>query len=682
MQGGTATVNIALTINGAKNDVIAIKNSSDVTIATCTFDPGSTQGTIRINVPVGGQSYKFVSSVAKDTTTGTSDYEKTIFISDANNQTVNVYPKNALYWYGNYIVEFARESIQTNLSKTDLTNAMEIHWNTTQIGSGAYYTTNAINLSSYSKIKLNCTGVSGTIRWFGEIASPNANSNYTDAIDNSNTSTGIKELSVSSLSTIDYIGIILGGSTDSNAYITVSAFWLEDDHEDYFTINGAKEDVITIKDSSNQTIATCNFNTGKSYGYISKLLLLAGQSYKFISSVAKDTIVGTSNYTKTIYLEGNERELNIMPKGTLYWYGNENKAMSNGIWTNAMADVTKNTNSLRVNYPANSYKYLWYCTNNSIDLSQYTKIHAAINIRTLPVEAKVFLYSSSSRDIGSGTPITHNLKIFNSATSGMEVVEAAFSINEQNYIGIRSQFYNEAIDVELGALWLENEFENSIRINGAKEDIIAIRDSNNQLVTTCIFGTGKTYGYVSKDLLSSGLYSFTSSVAKDTTTGTSDYSKVITLDGTESEVNIMPDGALYWYGNEIVPWDTSGYTNGSTNCYGGVKNTNDIYVAQTYDLSNIATYVGTVNPVSFDGYTIIKMRSKASAFISYSSALGINTAKDIGGNAYARSIIQTGSDTAYHIGSADISTITASNYIFFTAGGNKRGGYCNAIWLE
>lgn len=222
-----AAVTVTLTINGAKEDSITIYDSDDVQVGSCIFAAGQTSGTCQISVPVGGGSYKFISSVSKDTTTGTSDYEKTVALTDSVSQTVNVYPDHSLFWYGNYIVGFTRESIQPNLSKTDLTNALEIHWTASAIGSGAYYTDNPIDLSAYSKIKMNCIGISGTIRWYGEIASPDANSNNPAAIDASNTTDGIKELDISSVVTSNYVGMLLGGDTDNTAYITISAFWLE-----------------------------------------------------------------------------------------------------------------------------------------------------------------------------------------------------------------------------------------------------------------------------------------------------------------------------------------------------------------------------------------------------------------------------------------------------------------------
>ena len=74
----TPTVTVTLTLNGAKNDVITIYDADNAVAGTCTFTAGETSGTVEIEVPVGGGDFRVVSSVAKDTTTGTYDYEKTV----------------------------------------------------------------------------------------------------------------------------------------------------------------------------------------------------------------------------------------------------------------------------------------------------------------------------------------------------------------------------------------------------------------------------------------------------------------------------------------------------------------------------------------------------------------------------------------------------------------------------
>ncbi len=94
---------VTLTINGAKEDTVTIKDINDITISTCVFTSGATSGTCTlVDIPKDGGYYKFISSIAKDTATGTNNYEKIIAIN-ASSSVVNVMPDGALYWYGNNI---------------------------------------------------------------------------------------------------------------------------------------------------------------------------------------------------------------------------------------------------------------------------------------------------------------------------------------------------------------------------------------------------------------------------------------------------------------------------------------------------------------------------------------------------------------------------------------------------
>ena len=43
---------------------------------------------------------------------------------------------------------------------------------------------------------------------------------------------------------------------------------------------------------------------------------------------------------------------------------------------------------------------------------------------------------------------------------------------------------------------------------------------------------------------------FSGDIAKDTTTGTTAYSKDIIITANTTEIKVMPDGAIYWYGNQ------------------------------------------------------------------------------------------------------------------------------------
>ena len=370
-------VSVTLTLNGAKEDIITIKDSNDATVGTCTFASGQTSGTVSITVPNGGGSYKFVSSVSKSLSDGTSDYEKTVTLSDAASQTVNVFPKNALYWFGNEIVAFTAKYLSSG-SVTKNTNSIIL-----AISGGsdaAAIVSDVVNLSNFSKIKciskvltpdqwsegtrFGCSTSDQISTSYGDIFSGGSYYTISSAVANT---VYVSERSISYSSNM-YVKSALCASTGS---VEIMALILDDGHENDITIHGTKEDTITITDSNNQTVATCVFGSGSTVGYVSKSLLPSG-TYTFTSSVAKDTTDGTSDYAKTIVLDGSETEVEIYPDNTFYWYGNKVDCnffsiTSNGITHDAVTGITENTNSVTMDsrFEGNASLGIWGNTKHS-----------------------------------------------------------------------------------------------------------------------------------------------------------------------------------------------------------------------------------------------------------------------------------------------------------------------------
>ena len=157
------SVTVTLTLNGAKEDSITIKDSNDQTVGSCIFASGQTSGTCTIDVPVGGGSYKFISSVAKDTTLGTSDYEKTVTLSDQATQIVNVYPDNVMYWYGNFVNAEMGTRIDNQFSVT-LNESHGITLNTNSIScvhvagyQNVIVSNNTFDFSALTNVKTICS---------------------------------------------------------------------------------------------------------------------------------------------------------------------------------------------------------------------------------------------------------------------------------------------------------------------------------------------------------------------------------------------------------------------------------------------------------------------------------------------------------------------------------------------
>ena len=108
-------------------------------------------------------------------------------------------------------------------------------------------------------------------------------------------------------------------------------------------------------------------------------------------------------------------------------------------------------------------------------------------------------------------------------------------------------------------------------LGGASEKITISGLGGSPSVTT------NSNGSVSYSLIK-GTYTFTGSVSKQS------FSQTVTSDTTK--VYVMPEGALYWYGNECT-WVTGGWTRSYSEngpCFGLEKTSKYI---RAIDISNI-----------------------------------------------------------------------------------------------
>lgn len=224
---GGGIVTITLTLNGAKEDSINIYDSNNTQVGTCIFASGQTQGTCQIDVPVGGGSYKFVSGVAKDTTTGTNDYEKTVTISDQVAQTVNVIPDNCLYWYGN-----ASNGLDNTGYTWGASTREGVTINTNSIGISMPIAdvqligiNSAVDVTSYSKLYVmsNISSTTGTGFRLNVNASKDLDNSEATATSNATTGINKSELDITALSGNKYVGLSNGQSNYSVGNIV--AMW-------------------------------------------------------------------------------------------------------------------------------------------------------------------------------------------------------------------------------------------------------------------------------------------------------------------------------------------------------------------------------------------------------------------------------------------------------------------------
>lgn len=138
-------------------------------------------------------------------------------------------------------------------------------------------------------------------------------------------------------------------------------------------------------------------------------------------------------------------------------------------------------------------------------------------------------------------------------------------------------------------------------IYSAASDTITYTDDNGaQTVTTDSTGKAENVS-ITITQPSAGVdpsITFTSSIAKDPTDLTADYSKAVTISENMTEIYVMPDNAIYWYGYKsnleaVIP--ANGWSNvgiGSTyNLNSATFNTNNIKCksAAMYDARQVST---------------------------------------------------------------------------------------------
>jgi len=110
-------------------------------------------------------------------------------------------------------------------------------------------------------------------------------------------------------------------------------------------------------------------------------------------------------------------------------------------------------------------------------------------------------------------------------------------------------------------------------------------DTSTSPITLCTTDTSGKAENVSLTVLPNTSITFYSTVAKDTTSGTSAYSKAITLTSGMTELKVMPDSAIYWYGYN------SGFEKIGSASYGSAitLETSDVYLKADATHSGIAS---------------------------------------------------------------------------------------------
>lgn len=168
---------------------------------------------------------------------------------------------------------------------------------------------------------------------------------------------------------------------------------------------------------------------------------------------------------------------------------------------------------------------------------------------------------------------------------------------------------------------------------------------------------------------------FTSSVAKDPDNLSADYTKTVAITNNMTDVYIMPDNALYWYGynNPSNPMIDASSANGWTAWNSGFRapsyNTNDIYVMAT----GSGTYSAVANTNAVTATTI-----HAISQVTSQGGINVSASKALNDSVFITRFAQ-GTTLAHN----QQTISTQAVYIApFGVNGNGRGVYLYAIWYE
>lgn len=203
-------------------------------------------------------------------------------------------------------------------------------------------------------------------------------------------------------------------------------------------------------------------------------------------------------------------------------------------------------------------------------------------------------------------------------------------------------------------------------VYGAALETVTIKKDGIIVATVDTDSTGQSAEQIT---LSSGTYTITGSV--------SGWTEEQTVDGDTTKFRAMPEGALYWYGNECTEI-TGGYAVNDVMSSGynvsgkAIKETNAFYIeCDGYHDSSFRT----INKIDLKEYSKIYVTFTYvynGCFVRIHSSYSSSSIVGIIGNLCANS------SGTYNI---DITDIIDENYVVACCG-NGRAGRISSIWLE
>lgn len=218
-----------------------------------------------------------------------------------------------------------------------------------------------------------------------------------------------------------------------------------------FTIYSAKSDTISYIDIHGDT-QTEVFASGQTSKQITVDIIISGSSITFTSGVARDLSDSNNYYSKTVTIDTNTTEVDLMPDGNiLYWYGYEKSSFTN--YKNSTGGtVTKNTNNISIGHYTGSSP--WSCTYTYTNITGYSKIKcvSSVSATTSSMQYLGYATSVSYAQTRGGTGKVYN-NIPCSSSFNYQVSSCDIASNASVYVGIFTDCYPDGQYIY--AMWLE-----------------------------------------------------------------------------------------------------------------------------------------------------------------------------------------------------------------------------------
>lgn len=359
---------------------------------------------------------------------------------------------------------------------------------------------------------------------------------------------------------------------------------------DYVILHSAVEDSLYyLDDDSPVFIGTTNENGDL---LIDKDDLPIAIGYLTLySTIAKNLEDLSNDYGRRIHFSKNLTEIYVMPNAELYWFGAEDNVedciTANG-WTtpNYNQQVpTHNKNSIRISVPSNGYE----SGIGSKKAIPFSIAKAIVKGITGDGSAYGGLTLENSKSI-AWSDVT-------AFTNSVEALVTNDNDGINKYVCIATNNVGVAKAFDTYALWVD--FPAKYNVFSAANDEIYYFDENDIQQTLCTTNAeGK--GYFDLTSLPEGEYTFYSSVAKDPSNLSNDYSKTVQISHASEELRLLPDNVrlLYWFGYDSGDIEIATTSNGWTE--------SDSNGTTTYNTNNITTVtannkqygIGTKNSIT------------------------------------------------------------------------------------